>query len=571
MPGLVVSLVLLSFLAATDLLSQAHRSGYLEDLSEDAGPDAVEELSDLAAHPVFLASAGVLDLLRIPWIDAGLAVRIVEEKRKRGGYRRLEELLEVPGMTAELYELIRPYVRMGGEGRGSVRLDTKRSEGKGDARLFLAFSNASLDLGLKTLRDLGGEESRLSGYVSLRAPLPAGLEVTAGDMYVRLGEGLLAWPSFGALRSPRRPIVYPLGDSGPRPTTSALGEKVVRGAGLSFARRGLAAHLVAGSTGDEGNRIPAGSLDVAVSLRGQAVLETSLLFHGESGLFGALSFRITHDGIEYFTECAGRGAGGGAFLAGLTRETGEARFLFLYRLLSHRWGSPFGFDMALGDTEEGNIQAVYTGIELGKGKRAALAFYGDVGTRIYKGQAYTPAGFEEFSLFLSVRMESRVALELSGKYARETAAGKAETEDVWRLRWDTRFEPTPHHSLLARWQLSGEGGSDPPWRASLFSLEAGIESLFGFAVKGRFTSVHCGSGGSVSVVEGGLTGRIDFVRLSGEEERYSLVIARGLGGGFTLRGKAAWSLEREVTEVRGFELAGWRTRPGFQLQCERKF
>jgi hypothetical protein len=567
---LTFSLVLLFFLTAGDLLPQDGDETAVEDLSEALGPSAAEDLLDLEAHPVSLNRATVRDLLRIPWIDAALAVRIVTERGKRGGFGRFEELLEIPGISPELYESILPYLTREAEGGAAVRVDTKRSGGTGDARLSVSCSRAWMDLGLKARRGLEEGDTGLSGYLSLEAPFLGGLEVTAGDIVPLLGQGLLAWPSFGALRSPERPLVYPLPGNGLRPTTSTYAEKVVRGAGLSLSRQRFAAHLLIGRSGEASTRVPVGSLGVSRALGKTAKLEASVLSAGEQGYLAGLSLRMVQGDLEYFAECAGRSAGGASLLLGLARESGSPAFLFLYRFLSHRYSSLFGFDMALGDTEEGNLQAVYMGIRLGKGEGLALAFYGDMGSRLYRGEDYSPAGFEEFSLFLSVKRGSKALLEFSGKCGREEEPGKGETEETWRLRWDTRLTPLPRLSLHARWQVSGGAEDGRAWRTSLFFLQMEREDLMGFAVRARLTSAHCGEGGSVTLVEGGIPGRSEFVRLSGEEERYSLVVARKVGGGFTLRGKASWSLEREVSEVRGFGLEEWAVKTSFALQCEWK-
>jgi hypothetical protein len=228
--------------------------------------------------------------------------------------------------------------------------------------------------------------------------------------------------------------------------------------------------------------------------------------------------------------------------------------------------------MALGDTDEGNLQAVYMGIVLWKGKPQSVAFYGDIGRRLYMGDAYTPARFEEFSLSLAVKPGARAEVACSGKYAREEAPGTGETEESWKLRWDTRLTTARGgFSILARWQVSGGGGSGAPWRASVFSLQFEKRDLMGFQVRIRAASAHCDDGGSVTLAEGGIPGRVEFVRFSGDEERYSVALSRTLAGGLTLRGKTSWTLEREIPEDRGLGLANWKTKAESTLQCEWKF
>lgn len=52
-----------------------------------------------------------VELERLPGIGPALAARIVEERRRRGGFRRVEELLEVRGIGPRVLDRIRPHLR----------------------------------------------------------------------------------------------------------------------------------------------------------------------------------------------------------------------------------------------------------------------------------------------------------------------------------------------------------------------------------------------------------------------------------------------------------------------------
>jgi len=60
---------------------------------------------------VHLNSATEADLVQLPGIGPALAKRIIEHRRQIGGFKSVEQLLEVRGIGEKKLEQIRPYVR----------------------------------------------------------------------------------------------------------------------------------------------------------------------------------------------------------------------------------------------------------------------------------------------------------------------------------------------------------------------------------------------------------------------------------------------------------------------------
>jgi len=58
-----------------------------------------------------LDTATASDLDRLPGIGPVLAARIVEQRRLHGRFRRVDELLSVPGIGPRLLERLRPWLR----------------------------------------------------------------------------------------------------------------------------------------------------------------------------------------------------------------------------------------------------------------------------------------------------------------------------------------------------------------------------------------------------------------------------------------------------------------------------
>jgi len=57
-----------------------------------------------------LNTATAEQLERLPGVGPVLAKRIVDFREKKGGYRRIEELLAVPGVSEKKWKVIREYL-----------------------------------------------------------------------------------------------------------------------------------------------------------------------------------------------------------------------------------------------------------------------------------------------------------------------------------------------------------------------------------------------------------------------------------------------------------------------------
>jgi competence protein ComEA len=59
-----------------------------------------------------LNTATVEQLERLPGVGPVLAKRIVDFREKKGGFRRIEELLAVPGVSEKKWKALREYLTL---------------------------------------------------------------------------------------------------------------------------------------------------------------------------------------------------------------------------------------------------------------------------------------------------------------------------------------------------------------------------------------------------------------------------------------------------------------------------
>jgi competence protein ComEA len=63
-------------------------------------------------HSIELNHATSIELERLPETGPKLAAAIIRFREKSGPFRRVEDLLAIPGITSRRLEKIRPYVRI---------------------------------------------------------------------------------------------------------------------------------------------------------------------------------------------------------------------------------------------------------------------------------------------------------------------------------------------------------------------------------------------------------------------------------------------------------------------------
>jgi comEA protein len=68
-----------------------------------------------AANPVNLNSASAAQLQTLPGVGASTAQRIVEHRQKNGGFKKIEELMNVKGIGEKSFLKLKPLITVGAD------------------------------------------------------------------------------------------------------------------------------------------------------------------------------------------------------------------------------------------------------------------------------------------------------------------------------------------------------------------------------------------------------------------------------------------------------------------------
>ncbi len=185
-------------LALLLLLGQFGPELFPESPATEGDAAMQEQVERLLERHIDLNRASATDLLVIPWLNPFLAYRIVAVRESVGRFESVEQLRQVPGVTGETFEAMRPFLRIGSRQRawaGSVisRVGTDSIQaGAARSRLFnrLEFQSGRVRVAALAEKDRG--ETSAFDFLSAGTELRLGrARVTLGDFTAGLGQGLV--------------------------------------------------------------------------------------------------------------------------------------------------------------------------------------------------------------------------------------------------------------------------------------------------------------------------------------------------------------------------------------------
>jgi len=105
-------------LALLLLLGQFGSGLFPESPTTEADAAIQEEVERLLDRRIDINRASARELLAIPWLNPFLAYRIVSARDSVGSFGSMEQVRQVPGMTQETFDELRPFLRIGSRQRG---------------------------------------------------------------------------------------------------------------------------------------------------------------------------------------------------------------------------------------------------------------------------------------------------------------------------------------------------------------------------------------------------------------------------------------------------------------------
>ena len=174
-------------------------SGLFPESPATEGDAAMQEqVERLLERQIDLNSASARELLAIPWLNPFLAYRIAAVRDSVRRFASVEQLRQVPGMTAETFDALRPFLRIGGRRRtwtGSV-VSRVGADSVGSGTVGLRSSNrlelrsSRVRVAALTEKDRG--EASAFDFLSAGTELRLGrARVTLGDFTAGFGRGLV--------------------------------------------------------------------------------------------------------------------------------------------------------------------------------------------------------------------------------------------------------------------------------------------------------------------------------------------------------------------------------------------
>jgi hypothetical protein len=169
-----------------------------ESPTTEADAALQEQVERLLERQIDLNRTSARRLLEIPWLNPVLAHGIVAVRDSLGGFSEVGQLQQVPGMTAETFEAIRPFLRIGGSRRALAGRMVSRAgvdsvgAGATGTRMLTRLELRSRNARVAVLTEKDRGELSAFDFLSAGAEFNLGrMRAVLGDFTVGFGQGLV--------------------------------------------------------------------------------------------------------------------------------------------------------------------------------------------------------------------------------------------------------------------------------------------------------------------------------------------------------------------------------------------
>jgi len=475
----------------------------LEESSEQS--ELYDLLLSLKQNPINLNTADVSELERIPVLPPGLRQEIIQYRTSHGAFESKEELLLVPGMDAELFELIADLVYVSPPAvpvKTFSRFDL-RSRVLDRVDRPIGFKNGTfegspqkiyhklryqlgerLHAGLLLEKDSGErrwDDLRLF-YIS--SQVTKNFSLLVGNYQLEIGQGLVLWGPYGFFKS--ADAVFPIRKTGRgfRGYTSVDENAALFGGGAKLDLVNFEVTAFASRTDNKdtvaesviGGRIQyartnrwsiGGTFYISSfdkEIENPDLFRNRFEFRGRDNHVAGLDWEWHSKHLVLFGEAARSKSGGRALIAGAQIDLERIQLALLFRNYDRDFQNFHGFGFAEVNGTTQNERGYYTGLHYKVTRSTTLSAFHDIFFHPWR-TFFEPLPFEgqetlvqleqkvgrQIKLTLRFRsQEKQQTEEFRDAFAREKDEFVLNKNQQWRAQLD--YQVSPQLALRSRFE-----------------------------------------------------------------------------------------------------------------------
>lgn len=483
---------LIYFAIPSSLHSQTESEIELFESNQDQlSSEILDDLEQLQENPINLNKADTEQLEQIPFLTRTTISKIIEERRKNGLYKSMEDFKKRLHISTESWNSIEPYLCLknrlfeGYSVESRSRFQRKFSNDEdytikyqGSAWKFyqrIKFSKTNFFNGAVLIEKDAGEtqwNDHLVGYLESKN-LYYGINAVIGNFYIKSGQGLIFWSPYGFSKGAYPVSSFRRASSGLRGYKSTDENKFLKGAALSIPLAGLKISLFASNTLHDASLNSDGTVKSILSsgyhrtdfekkrkdniseklIGGRVVIKNR---YGEAGLTGyynnysspfkgdppdknlfsfcgkknqviGADYDFCFSNFNFFGEIAKSKSGGAAFITGCVCDLNKNRLIASYRYFSPKFQNPYGYGFESAQVK--NEEGLYFGFST-RLFGSSLSFIFDIYKRPWRTYSIPVSSRgNDLILWFKKRFSHHFCLMIKAKLVKKNIFDKYSTPD----------------------------------------------------------------------------------------------------------------------------------------------